>query len=430
MEQILYACLILLPFGVSLQMSLRLLYGARGPQVGDPVHLVVSVAGWTLTILPLIAFIVVGTTWLSWFVLAITAIFGLEFLLARRAMQRRSVWELLTGTVGSIRPEVQSLQTQQARFTGIVGRAYRKLVASLERGTNLRQAIGDNRRAVPEEAQAYAAIDVVSDEASPTQNAAIVLRHTRDSDAWINILGQQLYQRYAYLFTLLMVMVTVLAFLTIKIIPSFQAIFQDFEVELPLVTQWLIWITGAFTGFGPAAIGTLLLILVLLGLLFIGVLYLCDVHALRPITDRWFFSRHRSLILRLFAIAAERGQSFQELLRRLVDGELRYPSSVAIHRLQQARQRMLEGTDWKTALQSASIIKAADIPMLETAQQSGNLPWVLRMLADQKTRSMIFRWSAVEKVVFPLQVALIGIVVLFICVALFLPLVQLIHSLA
>ena len=428
MNQLLYACLVLLPFGIVLRMSLRLLYGARGPQVGDPIYQVVYTASWGLTIIPLLAFLVVGTSWLSWFVLIVTAFAGVELVLARRAMQRRAAWELLTRSLGLQEPDVQALQNHEGRFTGIVGRAFRNLVTSLRQGVDLRQAIGEHRRALPKEAQAFAAIDALAVADSSVGKSADALGYTQDANQTMAASVQQLGQRYAYLSTVVLVMAFMLSFFMIKIIPSYQAIFEDFALDLPGITQFLIFLSSGFLNTPIAFLLFCVLLLTLIGGISIGVLYLCDVDALRPIVDRLFFTRHRSQILHLLAIAAERGQPFSSVLQSLVEGKLRYPSRVAVRRLRRAHRQLSAGSDWKFALLDASIIKSADIPMLETAQQAGNLPWVLRLLADQKSRRMLFRWTAFEKIVFPLQVILLGAVVMFICVALFVPLVELING--
>lgn len=429
MEHILYATLILLLFGLSLRVSLSLLYGARGPQVGDPIFQIVHVASSALTIVPMLVFIGFGTTWLSALLLMIAALAGLEFVLARRAMQRDSAWALLTATVGSRHSEVDTWQNHQSRFGGIVGRSFRNLVTALSQGVQLNTAVGRYRKAFPSEAQAYVAIDAILPLGEERSEEDTAMRYWSTADAHLTTAGQHLFQRYAYLMTVLIVLVSIVTFLALKIVPSYEAIFADFELQLPLVTRLLIAVCDFFNGYQVALFVFLPLTLLLIAGLCVVVFYLCDVPVLRPLTDRLFFSKHRSLILRMFAIAVERGQPFHELLMHLVEGEQRYPSKFAVGRLRRVRKAIGVGTDWKTALAAESIIAYEDLTMLETAQRAGNLPWVLRMLAEQKTRRMIFRWSVAEQIVFPLEIMALGLVVMFICVALFLPLVEMIHGL-
>jgi len=216
----------------------------------------------------------------------------------------------------------------------------------------------------------------------------------------------------------------------VKIIPSYQAIFDDFGLALPSTTVLLISVCDAVVDSAAAVV----LSIGFFGTLFIGVLtlflYLCDVAVHQPITDQLFFTKHRALVLRLFAAAVERGQTFADLLQRVAYGYPCYPSRYVLHRLRRASQATSAGQDWKVALQQASFLKAADFPVIETAQSAGNLPWVIRTLADQKVRAMFFRWSVAERIVFPLCVLLVGLLVMLICVALFVPLVDLILNLA
>ena len=110
MEQILYASSILIPFGLCLRMSLKLLYGARGPQLGDPVYQVINAASWTLIVLAGCVFIVTGTLWLSVFLLLATAFATGEWIVARRDMQRQSAWMLVAGGLGTGAPSPETLR--------------------------------------------------------------------------------------------------------------------------------------------------------------------------------------------------------------------------------------------------------------------------------------------------------------------------------
>jgi len=429
MDQVFYASVILLPLGISLRMSLRLLYGARGPQVGDPVYQIMSVLSWILTITPLLVVIIASTSWLSLLVLLIAVLAVLELVLARRDMQRRAAWALLTGELGNKPSSVESLRNHQSRFTGMVGRAFRRLVDSLEKGVNLVTAIGQHRRALPREAQAYAAIDAVGVNESADLNEKNVKQQTELTSWTQNVILQQLYQRITYLATVALVMAGIVAFLMFKIIPSYQAIFEDFELELPSVTLLLISTTSDPLGQGMLGLLYFGVFLSLVVGLLIFILYLCDIAVLQPIADRVFFANHCALVLRLFSVGVQRGEPIESLLKELAHGDQHYPSSLVRRRLTRMLRSVSAGVDWKDALRTASFIRTTEVPVLETAQKAGNLPWALNLLANQKVRSMVYRWSAAEQIIFPLAVLLVGCLVLFVCTALFLPLVDLIYSL-
>lgn len=435
MIDLLYACLILLPLGFSLRMSLRLLYGARGPRLEDPVAQVMNVLGWSLILLPLLVFLVVGTNFLCWILLLIALTAVVEVVLARRDLQRRGVWSLLSGLSSGQQPLPDTLLLHRDRFTGIVGRAFRKLVDALEQGLDLRTAISLNRDAVPREALAFAAIDAISATPSPAADPGLhstsaELSPAEPVDSPLTPAWQHIFQHLTYLATVLMIMIGILTFIMLTIVPSYQAIFDDFELDLPDVTIWLITLTNWLVNTGLGLLIALGCIVgMLLGILIV-VLYMCDIPVLRPLGDKLFFSWHRALVLRLLAVAAERGQPFSTVLSELTCDPTRYPSRFVWRRLEQVNRLLSAGHDWKEALCKKSFLQRADIPLLETAQQAGNLPWVLRMLADQKERLLLFRWSAFEQIAFPIAVVLMGMVVGFICVALFVPLVNLINGLA
>ena len=68
--------------------------------------------------------------------------------------------------------------------------------------------------------------------------------------------------------------------------------------------------------------------------------------------------------------------------------------------------------------------------ILQAAQRVGNLPGALREMADSVRRRLAYRVQAAAQMLFPPIVILMGLVVLFIVAALFVPIVALIQRLA
>ena len=422
----LFAIPILFLSGLGLRMVLRLAYGARGPYHNDPIFAIVNTIGWTLILLPFLGIAAAAAWGIFGLLTMVVCVAVVEWVLGHRAMQRQAVWGLLSGSLsagpGMIDQDgvAGTLRLHQPRFTGIVGRAYRRLVTSLEQGADLSAAIRVNHQALPRQAQAYAAIDAaICPQAGPD-----VQEDGQSSGAW-----QQFLQHALYLGMVGLFMLSVLVYLMISIIPSYQAIFDDFDLDLPAITSGLIQCCGFMEGSGPLALLSLALILALLLGLLAVLLILCDIPVHHALGDRLFFSSHRASVLRLLAVTAGRGTPFATDLDRLAHGSPSYPSRLVRKRLSAALGALTTGEDWKEALHQGSIIKRADFTLLESAQAACNLPWALRMLADQKMRIMVFRYSALEQICFPWMVLLLGLLVLWICVALFLPLVSLISGL-
>ena len=76
------------------------------------------------------------------------------------------------------------------------------------------------------------------------------------------------------------------------------------------------------------------------------------------------------------------------------------------------------------------MIRRADLAVLQAAQRVGNLPWAMQEMADSARRRFIYRLQAIVQAVFPAVVICFGLMVMFIVVALFLPLVTLIQRMA
>ena len=62
--------------------------------------------------------------------------------------------------------------------------------------------------------------------------------------------------------------------------------------------------------------------------------------------------------------------------------------------------------------------------MLQAAQRAGNLPWAMQEMADSGRRRFLYRLQAIVQAVFPAAVICFGLMVMFIVVSLFLPLVS------
>lgn len=414
-------CLFLL--GVCLRMSLRLLYGARGPAPDDGVYFLLRILSWGLVVIPAFSLTIAGASWLSVVLIAGVIEAGVQLTLARRESQRQAVWRLVGGAIRGGRSLASVLRIHQARFSGIVGRWQRRLVEDLDRGVPWREALWRNRRALPREAPTLASM------ASVGGSTDAVAVDVEEADPAYHQLQQETSLRFMYLVNVCLVMTAVMTFVMIKIVPSFEAIFADFGLELPKVTIWVINAVNAFSNlFGGLVL--LALVAFIFAALVTAILYLCDIPALRPLMDRILFARHRAAVMRLLATGVEQGQPINQSLAHLVVGWAPYPSKLVRRRLNRAADRIDAGDEWQSSLARSSLISKTDAAVLRSAQDVGNLPWALRMLAGRKMRLAAFRWSIVQQVIFVLMVLLLGFFVLAFSVAMMVPLIDLINNLS
>jgi type II secretory pathway component PulF len=134
--------------------------------------------------------------------------------------------------------------------------------------------------------------------------------------------------------------------------------------------------------------------------------------------------------MRLLAAALARDMPLSDALDRLRAGWSAYPSRLARRRLASAGDAIAAGQPWTDSLHDAQLISAGDAATLRAAQETGHLPWTLRMLADRRLHLFVFRSAAIQHVLFTLAVLALGALVFIFILAMFIPLVRLIESLA
>jgi type II secretory pathway component PulF len=305
---------------------------------------------------------------------------------------------------------------------GFVGRATRRLFAALGGGTPLAEAIRRFPRALPREALAYAAAGQTMQ-----AEAAALKELSRSDHTELTSIWRACVERISYLACVLLFMSGVLAFLMIKIIPQFNQIFDEFDIELPAITELAI-IVSAYQ-MQNAMLGVLMVVVViaLVVMIFVvGLCYLLDFPVLQSMTDRLFRGRRVGDVLRILAVATEHRQPLAGVLARLARD---FPSDTIRRRLRSATEAVVAGSDWRDALRDARLVSPAEHGLLKTAEQVGNLPWALRTIAARNERRGVYRLSAAIQVLYPCVILLLGALVAFFVVALFFPIVRLINGL-
>jgi type II secretory pathway component PulF len=422
MDLVLLAWPTMIVLGLGARIAVRLHYGARGPEPGDPVYIFLNTTSWVLMIVGMVPLLVGSAiTYVGLIIVLVAAVTFVESIVEQREAQRRSMCTLLALTAehGNQLDSSVLLEGQAAR--GFVGRAVHKLFAALGGGMSMVEAIRRNPRALPRAAVAYAAAG------ETMQGESQALKELSRSDPnELATVWRACMDRIAYVSVVLLVMAGVFAFLMIKIVPAFQKIFEDFDMELPRMTQWAIAASQFSVHYlaVPIAVGAPLL---LFSAGVVGCCYLCDVPVLHRLGDQLFRGRSTADVLRIIAVATESRQSLSAVLSRLASV---YPSAATRRRLAPVAKSVMAGEDWRVALYQGRFISQAERSLLGTAQQVGNLPWALRSIAKRNEKRTVYRMAAAIQLIYPCLILLLGGIVGFTVMALFLPLVKLIEGLA
>jgi general secretion pathway protein F len=422
MEFLLSSWPTLILLGIGLRMALRLTYGVRGPEPGDPLYIFLSITSGVLIGLAVVPAVIGSIVSFFGIIILLLAIATLiESVVQRRSAQRRSMCRMLVLLMDRGTQLESSVLLAGQTMRGGVGQAAKHLFNALRQGTPLPAAILRYPAALPRNAPAYLAAGHSRD-----VRLAALRELSRTDESGLETVWRTSIDRFLYLAAMLLFMAGVFAFVMIKIVPEYAKIFDEFGLSLPAMTQLLIVLSSYFQRYLAVPI-VFALLLAILGTIAVSILYLCDIPVLSPLYDRIFRGRRTAEILRILALATEYREPLDGTLHRLA---LVYPSRLIRGQLLSVAGAVQAGIDWRVALVGERFISKVEHNLLETAERVGNLPWALRRIAERRDKRAAYRLMAVLQFVYPIAILMIGMMVAFYAVSLFIPIVKLIYGLS
>lgn len=230
--------------------------------------------------------------------------------------------------------------------------------------------------------------------------------------------------RLTYPLALLFFIVGITTFFMIQIMPRFRKIFSDFGYDLPRITTHLIDVWNGTQEWHAA-------IAAVLGVCTIALAVLIASPTLRwsmPIIGRVYRWDVQGLVLRMLSLLVEAGKTLPDSVGLLADSH-DFPEVVQ-SRLSRAQDRITAGEPLAESLSSSGLMPKSMISLVHSAERANTLPWALRelgeMLAGRATRVV----RRITMVVAPALVLIVGSLVAFLVLAMFMPLIDLITSLA
>jgi protein transport protein HofC len=218
---------------------------------------------------------------------------------------------------------------------------------------------------------------------------------------------------------------TIIGFILYFILPRFEAIFRDFGIPLPEITIVVVQLSQSIVRFAP--VSSLFVLVEILLLFYVPFSFGGWMNYNVPIVDRLLTRRHASLILRALSLVIEANKPIALGLSTLAN---HYPTGWVRRRLTRVELDVRQGADWIDALWRSGIIRAADAEVLASASSVGNLAWALRELAETIERRQAIRLRAAVQTIFPLLVIMMGVLIGFLALAYFAPLVKVIWELS
>ncbi len=358
-----------------------------------------------------------GPFGLIWWIIAIYVF--VEGVRKYRATQQYGLLWLLTVSAERSMPLTPAIEAFARERRGLYGRRARHLAALLDAGVPLPDALDRCRGLLPAHAVPMVRVGY------ETGTLAAALRQAATRCGLYTPIWAALTGKISYLLLLPVVGAGILVFLMIKIVPSFEKIFQDYGAKLPEMTQWFVAAAITFVEYWYLLLPFYVLALWLL--IHVVARYFGWSQWDPPGIARFTRRLDSAQILDTLALVAHRQRPLSEGIAALAQS---YPKPDIRRRLRQAMGDIQAGGDWCESLRRHDLIRQPELAILQAAQRVGNLPWALHEMADSVRRRLAYRVQAIAQFLLPAMVICLGLIVMFIVVAMFLPLVALIQRMA
>jgi type II secretory pathway component PulF len=227
----------------------------------------------------------------------------------------------------------------------------------------------------------------------------------------------------AYMSVVLLLGFPVVVFIQITIMPTMRAIFDEYGLQFPAVTELSIKLASVFEKYG-----WLVILAAIVGLL--SLLFARPGRAIRRAAGRYLgpWRRLRSAdLLRKLAIAVGAGRPISGALSTLA----RYHFDSAIrNKLLFVRNELEQGANLWQSMSDVDLMTRTDVRVMNLAEQVDNRAWALRQLAYAKSLRATRFLERISQLVLPALVLCVGLFVLLQVLSIFVPVTQMVTSLA
>lgn len=234
-----------------------------------------------------------------------------------------------------------------------------------------------------------------------------------------------------YPMVVLSLAVGILVFLMLFIIPKFQKIFEDIMSgkPLPWLTRKVVDISNNLTTIGPALVGVIILFAIALkfarktekGA------YTIDLVKLKlPMFGPLFMKGAIARFTRTLGELMDSGVPVLQALTIVGETSGNAVVSRAVHTVHDA---VKEGENIAPTLASTAIFPPVVISMVEVGEETGELPQMLRRIADNYDDEVDTAVAGLTSIIEPLMIVMLALIVGTIVISLFLPLIEIINGL-
>ncbi len=213
--------------------------------------------------------------------------------------------------------------------------------------------------------------------------------------------------------------VSLLYFLGEFILPNFIKIFQENNISIPEVTKIIIYISD----------NILFIISVIIGVVFLSKKILNNqkreileivlkMKCIRSIINNYFICS----FLRMITILIEAGLSFSQATLIIIESS---NTNYYNKKLKELHRLLVQGREIYEGLDSMKIFDFSDLELIKSGEASGKLTEVFNLIYLKKNKEMEERAENFLKLLEPLTILIIGLMVGFIFIGIYLPILGL-----
>jgi len=224
----------------------------------------------------------------------------------------------------------------------------------------------------------------------------------------------------------------IVTFIMVKVVPKFETIFKDFETSLPQLTKTLIAISFWFASGTPpgwvVVVGSPIVLVATYKLIRKSKAgrYALDTAVMKiPVLGQIVSKSSIARFTRTLGTLISAGVPILEAVNitRETTG-----NEVFARMLQKVHDAIREGDTFANPLRASKTVDPIVVNMVDVGEETGELDKMLMKVADNYDEEVDTLVASLVSLLEPLMVVLLGGIVGFIVVALFLPLVTLIQS--
>jgi type IV pilus assembly protein PilC len=234
-------------------------------------------------------------------------------------------------------------------------------------------------------------------------------------------LRKKLIAALIYPIILVIAAVSIVSYIVAYVIPQFARLYADMDIALPLTTRILITVTVQFRPYLLAAVG--IIAVAALGIYSwsrtdAGSLVLDRVKLKLPIIGDIWIKFQIAQFVRTLSTLLTGGTP---LVQALDTGAESVTSRLVGDAVREASRLVKEGQSLNAGMKATGIVPELALEMIEVGEASGALPAMLTSVAEFYEEEVNTRLTTLIAVVEPLILVFMAVVVLFILLALYLP---------